>query len=136
MAAVAAFTQQVKRNIFLKLLRLRHLHARRSGQLLFLGSSPRLVATARLVLRAWSAGYQDPQNGRPLLLGSIVNQRAIHPANLLSLETAQPAASAEVRNPSQSGATRKHCCRTFRISGSCRPRAPWTGSTKAGNRSP
>ena len=33
MTAAAAFTRQVKRNIFLKLVRLRHLHARRSGQL-------------------------------------------------------------------------------------------------------
>ena len=37
MAAVAVFTQQVKRNILLRPLRLRHLHARRSGQLLLLG---------------------------------------------------------------------------------------------------
>jgi undecaprenyl-diphosphatase len=68
------------------------------------GRVPRLVLSlpdrqtpdSRWVLRAWSSGYQDPGDSRPLLLGSLVKQRAIQPANLLSLEIAQPAAPAEV----------------------------------------
>ena len=57
MAAVAAFTRQVKRNIFPKLLPLRHLHARRSGQLLFLGLRPHNCAPSSLSIASFDVHH-------------------------------------------------------------------------------
>jgi membrane protein DedA with SNARE-associated domain/membrane-associated phospholipid phosphatase len=51
---------------------------------------------ARWVLRAWASGYRDAQSDRPLLVGSLVEERALHPAGILTLERSQPASSARI----------------------------------------
>jgi hypothetical protein len=48
------------------------------------------------VLRAWHSGYQDGASATPILLASLVQEQALHPAGLLTLVHSGPAPAERV----------------------------------------